>query len=77
MSFTVSSNFPAELEQIVIGMSHRGRLNVLTGFFNLPPVKIFAKLKGKPDFPLTFEATGDILSHLSTKLFTFTAGYLK
>ncbi|KAI4467524.1 2-oxoglutarate dehydrogenase [Holotrichia oblita] len=53
-----------ELEQIVIGMPHRGRLNVLTGFFNLPPAKIFAKLKGKPDFPQTFEATGDILSHL-------------
>ncbi|KRT81083.1 hypothetical protein AMK59_6326 [Oryctes borbonicus] len=54
----------SELEQIVIGMPHRGRLNFLTAFLNLSPTKIFAKLRGKPDFPATFEATGDILSHL-------------
>ncbi|GJQ76322.1 hypothetical protein Trydic_g2045 [Trypoxylus dichotomus] len=53
-----------ELEQIVIGMPHRGRLNFLTGFLNVSPSKIFAKLRGKPDFPATLEATGDILSHL-------------
>lgn len=51
------------LEQIVIGMSHRGRLNLLIGMLDFRPVKMFTKLKGLPDFPAKFKATGDVLSH--------------
>lgn len=51
------------IEQIVIGMPHRGRLNLLTGLLEFPPTKMFAKLKGLPDFPEKFQGTGDVLSH--------------
>lgn len=48
-------------------MPHRGRLNLLTGMLNFPPVKMFAKLHGNPDFPLKYQGTGDVLSHCSKK----------
>ncbi|KAJ8964681.1 hypothetical protein NQ314_004713, partial [Rhamnusium bicolor] len=51
------------IEQIVLAMPHRGRLNLLTGMLNFPPVQMFAKLKGNPDFPDNYQATGDVLSH--------------
>ncbi|KAF5299098.1 hypothetical protein FQR65_LT09456 [Abscondita terminalis] len=51
------------LEQLVIGMPHRGRLNLLTGMLQFEPVKMFLKLKGLPDFPAHYKATGDVLSH--------------
>ncbi|KAK5647733.1 hypothetical protein RI129_002625 [Pyrocoelia pectoralis] len=51
------------LEQIVIGMPHRGRLNFLTGMLHFQPAKMFVKLKGLPDFPTKFKATGDVVSH--------------
>lgn len=53
------------IEELVIAMPHRGRLNLLTGMLNFPPVKMFMKLKGQPDFPTKFSATGDVLSHVS------------
>ncbi|XP_017781727.1 PREDICTED: probable 2-oxoglutarate dehydrogenase E1 component DHKTD1 homolog, mitochondrial [Nicrophorus vespilloides] len=51
------------LEQIILAMPHRGRLNLLTGMLNFSPVKMFAKLRGMPDFPDKYQATGDVLSH--------------
>lgn len=56
------------IEQIVMCMPHRGRLNLLTGMLNFPPAKMFAKLKGQPDFPSKYQCTGDVLSHCSKKL---------
>lgn len=55
------------LEQVVLCMPHRGRLNLLTGMLNFPPAKMFAKLKGQPDFPESYQCTGDVLSHCSIK----------
>ncbi|KAF2897265.1 hypothetical protein ILUMI_08905 [Ignelater luminosus] len=51
------------IEQIVIGMPHRGRLNFLTGMLQFAPVRMFKKLRGLPDFPDNYKATGDVLSH--------------
>lgn len=51
------------VEQLVVAMPHRGRLNLLTGMLNFPPVKMFAKLKGKSNFPEKYQVTGDVLSH--------------
>ena len=39
-----------QLTDIVIGMPHRGRLNFLTILNQYPEVKLFSKLKGKPEF---------------------------
>ncbi|XP_056646594.1 2-oxoadipate dehydrogenase complex component E1 [Diorhabda sublineata] len=51
------------MEQIVLAMNHRGRLNLLTGLLNHPPVELFSKLKGNPHFPSHYKATGDVISH--------------
>ncbi|XP_072390539.1 probable 2-oxoadipate dehydrogenase complex component E1 homolog isoform X1 [Diabrotica undecimpunctata] len=51
------------IEQIVLGMNHRGRLNLLTGLLNFPPAELFSKLKGNADFPAHYQATGDVISH--------------
>lgn len=55
-----------DISDIVLGMPHRGRLNLLTGLLEMPPEKLFRKLKGLPEFPEGFKATGDVISHLST-----------
>ncbi|KAJ8962790.1 hypothetical protein NQ318_001189 [Aromia moschata] len=53
----------SSIEQIVLAMTHRGRLNLLTGLLNFPPVKIFSKLNGNPDFPAKYQSIGDVVSH--------------
>ncbi|XP_015114177.1 probable 2-oxoglutarate dehydrogenase E1 component DHKTD1 homolog, mitochondrial [Diachasma alloeum] len=51
------------IEQIVLAMPHRGRLNFLTGMLQFPPEKLFRKLRGLPEFPDDVKATGDVASH--------------
>ena len=46
-------------------MPHRGRLNLLTGMLQFPPVAMFRKMKGLPEFPPQQKGAGDVLSHLS------------
>ncbi|XP_045483343.1 probable 2-oxoglutarate dehydrogenase E1 component DHKTD1, mitochondrial isoform X2 [Harmonia axyridis] len=53
------------IQELVIGMPHRGRLNILTGLLRYPPAQIFLRLKGEKDFPDHYEATGDTLSHIN------------
>ena len=50
-------------------MAHRGRLNTLTGPLKFPPVRMFQKMKGFPEFPPDARASGDVLSHLSNSIF--------
>lgn len=54
-----------DIEQVVLCMPHRGRLNLLTGMLKFPPTTIFTKLAGMPDFPTDYQSTGDVLSHCS------------
>ncbi|XP_058126995.1 probable 2-oxoglutarate dehydrogenase E1 component DHKTD1 homolog, mitochondrial [Anopheles ziemanni] len=56
----------ADLRNIVIGMPHRGKLNVLTTLFGTRPAKIFRKFKGYPEFPADAHAMCDIASHFHT-----------
>lgn len=53
----------ADLTNIVVGMPHRGKLNVLTTLFQTRPAKIFRKFKGLPEFPEGVKAMCDIASH--------------
>ncbi|XP_068622692.1 probable 2-oxoadipate dehydrogenase complex component E1 homolog [Battus philenor] len=53
------------VQQVVLGMAHRGKLNVLTGLLKCPPMKIFHKFNGKPEFPPEANAACDISTHLS------------
>ena len=53
------------LKDVIIGTAHRGRLNLLTGMLQFPPVEMFRKMKGLPEFPSQQKGAGDVLSHLS------------
>ena len=50
----------------VIGMPHRGRLNVLTGLLKYPSEAMFAKILGGKELPERIPGSGDVLSHLWT-----------
>ena len=55
--------------QVVIGQAHRGRLNILTGLLGFPPVEMFRKMRGLPEFPPEQAGAGDVLSHLSARYY--------
>jgi 2-oxoglutarate dehydrogenase E1 component len=51
------------VDEIVIGMAHRGRLNVLTNILGKPPEEIFGEFEGrKPSNPLI--TSGDVKYHM-------------
>nr|XP_056703211.1 2-oxoadipate dehydrogenase complex component E1 [Euleptes europaea] len=54
--------------EIVLGMPHRGRLNLLTGLLHAPPELIFRKMRGLSEFPENSSAIGDVLSHLTASV---------
>jgi len=56
------------ISQVILGQAHRGRLNLLTGLLQFPPVAMFRKMKGLPEFPPDQAGAGDVLSHLSASL---------
>uniref|UniRef100_A0A8B9QST9 2-oxoadipate dehydrogenase complex component E1 n=1 Tax=Anas platyrhynchos TaxID=8839 RepID=A0A8B9QST9_ANAPL len=53
---------------IILGMPHRGRLNLLTGLLQLPPELMFRKMRGLSEFPENSPAIGDVLSHLTSSV---------
>lgn len=57
------------VEQFVVGMAHRGRLNTLTNIFEKRPKDIFAEFEGK-EFDSSEEFDGDVKYHqgYSTKV---------
>uniref|UniRef100_A0A671LLN9 2-oxoadipate dehydrogenase complex component E1 n=1 Tax=Sinocyclocheilus anshuiensis TaxID=1608454 RepID=A0A671LLN9_9TELE len=61
---------------MVMGMPHRGRLNLLTGLLQFPPELMFRKMRGLSEFPENSPSIGDVLSHLtSTVELDFGAGH--
>ncbi|XP_045449250.1 probable 2-oxoglutarate dehydrogenase E1 component DHKTD1 homolog, mitochondrial [Melitaea cinxia] len=53
------------IQHVVMAMAHRGKLNALSGLLKCPPVKIFHKFNGNPEFPEEVNAACDISTHLS------------
>ena len=53
----------ADLGEAVIGMSHRGRLTVLTNTVGKPVGKVFAEFEGEVD-PESIQGSGDVKYHL-------------
>ncbi|XP_061679760.1 2-oxoadipate dehydrogenase complex component E1 isoform X2 [Syngnathoides biaculeatus] len=53
---------------VVVGMPHRGRLNLLTGLLKFPPELMFRKMRGLSEFPDGSPAIGDVLSHLTSSV---------
>lgn len=52
------------IRELIIGMAHRGRLNVLVNTMGKPPHQLFAEFEGKFDHPETPAHTGDVKYHL-------------
>jgi 2-oxoglutarate dehydrogenase E1 component len=50
--------------ELVIGMAHRGRLNVLVNILGKPPQRLFAEFEGKHDGPDDPGHSGDVKYHL-------------
>ncbi|KAJ3399143.1 hypothetical protein HDU80_008229 [Chytriomyces hyalinus] len=55
----------ANVRDVVIGMPHRGRLNLLTDLLKYNPASLFNKIKGNSEFPEDVPGAGDVLSHVS------------
>jgi multifunctional 2-oxoglutarate metabolism enzyme len=53
----------ASLDEVVIGMAHRGRLNVLANIVGKPYEKIFNEFEGQMD-PKSAHGSGDVKYHL-------------
>ena len=53
-------------EAVVIGMAHRGRLNVLTNTIGKPYRKVFAEFEGAVD-PEAVQGSGDVKYHLGQR----------
>lgn len=60
-----------QMEHVVLGMPHRGKLNLLTTMLATRPAKIFHKFKGNPEFPSDAKAMCDIASHFRKFLFEY------
>ncbi|WP_353809309.1 multifunctional oxoglutarate decarboxylase/oxoglutarate dehydrogenase thiamine pyrophosphate-binding subunit/dihydrolipoyllysine-residue succinyltransferase subunit [Agromyces sp. SYSU T00194] len=54
------------LDEVTIGMAHRGRLNVLTNIAGKTYGQIFREFEGTPD-PRTISGSGDVKYHLGTE----------
>ncbi len=55
-----------EVHEVVIGMAHRGRLNVLANIMNKPYEVIFSEFEGNLD-PNTMQGSGDVKYHLGAR----------
>ncbi len=49
--------------EVVIGMAHRGRLNVLTNILGKPPAELQEEFEGQTPRPRGVETTGDVKYH--------------
>lgn len=61
----LSSAAKDDVDTVVLGMPHRGKLNALATIFKQRPAKIFRKYKGLPEFGDDAKAMMDIPNHFS------------
>jgi 2-oxoglutarate dehydrogenase E1 component len=54
------------LQEVVVGMAHRGRLNMLTNVLSKPFSAMFSEFQGTPAYPGDFQGSGDVKYHLGT-----------
>jgi 2-oxoglutarate dehydrogenase E1 component len=54
------------LREVVLGMPHRGRLNVLANFMDKPFQAIFSEFQGNAANPEDVQGSGDVKYHLGT-----------
>jgi 2-oxoglutarate dehydrogenase E1 component len=54
------------INEVVVGMAHRGRLNVLANFMGKPFSAIFSEFQGNPANPEEVQGSADVKYHLGT-----------
>ncbi|KAJ2799682.1 hypothetical protein H4S07_005373, partial [Coemansia furcata] len=54
------------IAEAVVGMPHRGRLNILVDLLKYSPRALFHKLHGNAEFPSDLPASGDVISHIAS-----------
>jgi 2-oxoglutarate dehydrogenase E1 component len=54
------------LQEVVLGMPHRGRLNILTNVFNKSFTALFSEFQGNSANPEDVQGSGDVKYHLGT-----------
>jgi 2-oxoglutarate dehydrogenase E1 component len=54
------------LKEVVVGMAHRGRLNILTNVMGKPFTALFAEFQGVPSVPDDVQGSGDVKYHMGT-----------
>jgi 2-oxoglutarate dehydrogenase E1 component len=54
------------IEEVILGMPHRGRLNVLANFMKKPFSAIFSEFQGNASNPDDVQGSGDVKYHLGT-----------
>ena len=54
------------LKEVVVGMAHRGRLNMLANFMNKPFSAIFSEFQGNAANPEDVQGSADVKYHLGT-----------
>ncbi|HAA93855.1 MAG TPA: 2-oxoglutarate dehydrogenase E1 component [Rhodospirillaceae bacterium] len=54
------------IEEVIIGMPHRGRLNVLANVMGKPYRAIFSEFQGQSSNPEDIQGSGDVKYHLGT-----------
>ncbi len=54
----------SNVKKIILGMAHRGRLNVLTGVMKKPYSQIFAEFQGTPGIAEELTKSGDVKYHM-------------
>lgn len=64
LDVVVQRSGPAGIKEMVIGMAHRGRLNVLVNTLGKPPHKLFDEFQGKFDLPDLPDHSGDVKYHM-------------
>ncbi len=52
------------VNEVVIGMPHRGRMNVLTNIMKKPYSEMFSLFHGNMDFPESVNSSGDVKYHI-------------
>jgi 2-oxoglutarate dehydrogenase E1 component len=54
------------MKELMLGMPHRGRLNVLTNVMGKPFAALFSEFQGNPANPADVQGSGDVKYHLGT-----------
>ncbi|MDX2073378.1 MAG: 2-oxoglutarate dehydrogenase E1 component [Alphaproteobacteria bacterium] len=62
----INTSVSRGVKEIIIGMPHRGRMNVLTTTLGKPYAEMFSLFHGNIDFPEWVTSSGDVKYHLGT-----------